>query len=85
MKIVNLTNVDEFFKVVDKCEGRVELVSSEGDRLNLKSKLSQYVSLAKLFMNEKEGIPELEVVAYEPQDTKLLIEFLMEGNGIKEE
>lgn len=46
MKISNIKDVDKFFQVIDSCKGRVELVTGEGDRLNLKSKLSQYVSLA---------------------------------------
>ena len=44
MKVSNIKDIDKFFAVVDSCEGRVELVTGEGDRLNLKSKLSQYVS-----------------------------------------
>ena len=44
MKVQNITDIEGFFKVVDSCEGKVELVTGEGDRLNLKSKLSQYVS-----------------------------------------
>ena len=61
MKITNITDVDAFFKAVDQCKGRVELVTGEGDRLNLKSKLSQYVSLANIFSNGAE-IPELEIL-----------------------
>ena len=48
MKVSNIKDVEKFFQVVDSCEGRVELVTGEGDRLNLKSKLSQYVSLANI-------------------------------------
>ena len=51
MKIQHIEDVDKFFKVVDQCKGTVELVSSEGDRINLKSKLSQYLSLANIFSN----------------------------------
>ena len=40
MKINKITNAQEFFKVVDDCKGRVELLTGEGDRLNLKSKLA---------------------------------------------
>ena len=65
MKVQNITDVEGFFKVVDSCKGRVELVTGEGDRLNLKSKLSQYVSLANIFSNGE--IPELEIVAYEKE------------------
>ena len=64
MKVQNITDIEGFFKVVDSCEGKVELVTGEGDRLNLKSKLSQYVSMANIFSNGE--IPELEVVAHEP-------------------
>lgn len=75
MRIHNIKNVKEFFKVVDECKGKVELVSDEGDRINLKSKLSQYVALAELFNNAT--IPELELVAYEPDDVDKLITFMM--------
>ena len=51
MKVQNIADVEGFFKVVDSCKGRVELVTGEGDRLNLKSKLSQYVSMANIFSN----------------------------------
>ena len=77
MKVQNNTDIDGFFKVVDECKGKVELVTGEGDRLNLKSKLSQYVSLANIFSNGE--IPELEIIAYEKEDTDRLIKFMLEG------
>lgn len=49
MKINKITNAQEFFKVVDDCKGRVELLTGEGDRLNLKSKLCQFISMTQLF------------------------------------
>ena len=75
MKVQNIKNIDKFFKVVDQCKGRVELVTGEGDRLNLKSKLSQYVSMANIFSNGE--ITELEIVAYEREDIDRLINFMM--------
>ena len=75
MKVQNIKNIDKFFKVVDQCKGRVELVTGEGDRLNLKSKLSQYVSMANIFSNGE--IPELEIIAYEKEDIDRLIDFMM--------
>ena len=78
MKVQNITDIDAFFKVVDACKGRVELVTGEGDRLNLKSKLSQYVSMANIFSNGE--IPELEIIAYEKEDTDRLINFMLNGN-----
>ena len=35
MKVSNIKDVEKFFEVVDSCTGRVELVTGEGDRLNL--------------------------------------------------
>lgn len=78
MKVQNITDVDKFFKVIENCKGRVELVTGEGDRLNLKSKLSQYVSLANIFSDGT--IAELEIIAYEPEDTHKLVEFMINGN-----
>ncbi|WP_028235834.1 hypothetical protein [Pseudobutyrivibrio sp. MD2005] len=76
MKITNIKDTEAFFKVVDSCAGRVELVTGEGDRLNLKSKLSQFVSLANIFQTN-DTIPELELIAYEPDDAKKLLEFMI--------
>ena len=75
MKIKNIENIDKFFEVINSCKGRVELVTDEGDRLNLKSKLSQYVALANLFSDGK--IKELELVAYDVDDTQRLITYMM--------
>lgn len=75
MKVTHIKDVEKFFEVVDSCAGRVELVTGEGDRLNLKSKLSQYVSLANIFSNGE--IPELEIVASEKEDIDKLINFMM--------
>ncbi len=75
MKVTNISDIDKFFKVVDSCKGKVELVTGEGDRLNLKSKLSQYVSMANIFSDGT--ISELEIVAYEPEDIDKLVNFMM--------
>lgn len=77
MKVQNITDIDAFFKVVDSCSGKVELVTGEGDRLNLKSKLSQCVSMANIFSNGE--IPELEIVAHEPEDIDKLVQFMING------
>ena len=51
-------------------------MTGEGDRLNLKSKLSQYVSMASIFQGRDE-IPELEIIAYEKEDINKLISFMI--------
>jgi hypothetical protein len=62
---------------LDKGKGRVELVTSEGDRLNLKSKLSQYIMLTKVFSEAK--IDEMELLVSEPEDMRKLLDYLIRG------
>ena len=77
MKIQNITNSEKFFDVINQCKGTVELLSREGDRINRKAKLSQYLSMATIFSNGY--IKELELVAYEPEDVERLIKFMVQG------
>ena len=77
MKIKNITDIKRFFEVVNKCKGRVELVTAEGDRLNLKSTLCQYVGLTDMFTEAK--IDDIEILVSEPEDIRLLMEFLIRG------
>ena len=66
MKVSNIKDIEKFFEVVDSCEGRVELVTGEGDR-----------SLANIFSGGE--IPELEIVAYEKEDIDKLMSFMING------
>ena len=74
MKVQHIHDLEKFFELIDSCEGKVELVTGEGDRLNLKSKLSQFVSLAKVFADDV--IPEMDLVVYEPEDAVHFINFM---------
>ena len=33
MKVQNITDIEGFFKAIDGCKGKVELVTGEGDHL----------------------------------------------------
>lgn len=77
MKVQNITNIDKFFETVDKCKGTVELLTPEGDRLNLKSQLCKYLALAKIFSDGK--IKEIEIICHEPKDVEKLIEYMVFG------
>ena len=77
MKIQNITDVEKFFEVVDQCKGTVELVSPEGDRINLKSKLATYLSMATIFSNGY--IKELDLVAHEKEDIQRIIKDICQG------
>ena len=73
MKVKKIADTESFFRVVESCIGKVELVTGEGDCLNLKSKLSQYISVASIFSNEE--IPDLQIIGYEEEDKKKLAKY----------
>ena len=77
MKFRHIKDIDGFFEAVGSCKGRVELVTDEGDRLNLKSKLTQYLSMATLFSNGY--IKELDLVAHDKEDIERLIKYMYQG------
>lgn len=74
-------NVPEFLKVLDDCKGNVFLVTNEGDKLNLKSKLSQLVGLTKLIEGGK--ITEAAIVCEDPDDESKLFRFNLFGENGK--
>ncbi len=77
MKITTITEPQKFFEVLGECKGRVELVTSEGDRLNMKSTLCQYIALTQMFKDAT--IDEVELVVSEPEDMYKLIKYLVRG------
>ncbi len=75
MRIKNIAEPTRFFAAVSECKGRVELLTSEGDCLNLKSALCQYIALTQMFQDQK--IEGVELSLSDPQDYALLVEFLI--------
>lgn len=75
MKIENVNNVEGLFNVLNACTGKVELVSSEGDRINLKSKLSQMLMMSQML--DQAYIKELELIVHEPADMKKVVDFMI--------
>ena len=63
-------NVSEFLAVLDTCEGNVYLVTRDGDKLNLCSKLSQLVGLTQLIEGGK--IAEASIVCDNKTDESKL-------------
>ena len=79
--IMNLHNIDvaEFLAVLDTCEGNVYLVTNEGDRLNLKSKLCQLLGLTKLIEGGK--IAEASIFCENKNDESKLFRFNFFGES----
>lgn len=73
--IMDLHNIDvaEFLAVLDTCEGNVYLVTNEGDKLNLRSKLCQLVGLTRLIEGGK--IAEASILCENPKDESKLFRF----------
>ncbi len=76
---LDLHDVDlqAFFAEIDKCEGDVFLVTNEGDRLNLKSKLCQLIGLTSLIEGGKIANAHLE--CQKPEDETKLFRFNIFG------
>ena len=70
--ILSMHNIEvsEFLAVLDTCEGNVYLVTRDGDRLNLRSKLSQLVGLTQLIEGGK--IADASIVCENKNDESKL-------------
>jgi len=77
MTVTNITNVEKFFATINKCEGKVELVTEQGDRFNLKSTLSQYVSYVRILSNCT--VPTIEIITSNHADAEKLMKFMING------
>lgn len=76
IKVEKVNRVKELFEVIDSCSSNVQLVTGEGDCLNMKSKLSQYLSMTRMFANG--DIPQMEFVVNDEQDAEKILTFLKE-------
>ena len=78
--ILSLHNVDvtKFLAVLDTCEGNVYLVTSEGDRLNLRSKLCQLVGLTRLIEGGRSA--EARIISENKNDESKLFRLNMFGD-----
>ena len=73
MKLSNVKDVQTFLNAVNACKSDVYLKSMEGDVLNLKSSLSQYIAIGRLL---EESGDSLELFAQTREDEAILMEML---------
>ncbi len=83
IKIEKVNQVKKLFEVIDSCSANVELRTGEGDCLNMKSKLSQYLSMTRMFANG--DVPQMEFVVKDREDGEKLAAFLEEDAQCTEE
>ena len=76
---IQIHNVDleDLVKVIDKCKGDVYLETSDGDSLNLKSRLCQMLGLTTTLSNTE--VNEAWVRCTNPQDETMLFRFNLYG------
>ena len=76
---IQLHNIDlaDFLKAVDECKGDVYLETSDGDVLNLKSKLCQMIGLSTILKNAE--VVEANIKCSNPEDETLLFRFNLYG------
>lgn len=79
MRLTNISEVDSFIKTVNECNGDVWLESSDGDRINLKSKLSQYIAISALVSIEGEN---LDLYCSLPEDEVKFLKFFKEHPSV---
>lgn len=72
MKLRNIDELNGFLNAVDKCKKDVYLMSAEGDKLNLKSLFSRYISMGKLL---SENGDRLELFCDSKEDEAIFFEF----------
>lgn len=77
MKLTNTANIDKFFEVVDKCEGRVEMLTENGDCLDLRPKLCQFVTLVKMLADG--NLERMEIIAENKKDRQKLMAYMING------
>ena len=76
---MNNVDVQAFMNALDHCKGNVYLVTEEGDKLNLKSKLSQITGLIKLVEGGK--VVDAKIIAEDPEDESYLFRLNLFGNN----
>ncbi len=76
---IRLHNVDfdDFIAAVEKCKGDVFLETTDGDVLNLKSKLCQMIGLSTILAHTE--IAEATVRCAKPEDETILFRFNLYG------
>ena len=77
MTLTNIKNVDKLLRTLEECEGDVELVTEQGDRYDLKSRLSQYVAFVKVLGNCT--IPSIELITSNHADAEKLMKLMING------
>ncbi len=67
----------KFIDALDRCKGRVLLVTDDGDQFNLKSTLSQLAGIVKLIEGGK--MVEAKIICEDPDDESMMFRLNLFG------
>lgn len=70
-------NLEDFIKAVDSCKGDVYLETTDGDVLNLKSRLCQMIGISTILKSTEIG--EATVRCTNPEDETALFRYNLYG------
>ena len=76
MRLTNISEVNSFINTVNECKGDVWLESVEGDKINLKSKISQYIAISALLSIEGD---KLDLYCSLSEDEEKFFKFFKEN------
>ena len=76
MRIKGINNLKKFFNAVHQCSGEVELITNDGNKLNLKSTLCQYIAITQMFDDDADIQWQLSLS--NDKDLELLKPFIIE-------
>ena len=76
MKLYDI-DVVKLIELLDKAKGNVYLVTDDGNKLNLKSKLLQLVGVRTLLEKTKNSTISAELSVENPEDELMFINYMM--------
>lgn len=79
MRLTNVSEVYNFINVVNECSGDVWLESIDGSKINLKSKLSQYIAIGALISVEGDN---LELYCSKKEDEARFFKFFNDNPNV---
>jgi len=79
MRLKNINEINDFLRIVDSCKGAVYLASQHGDRIYLKSRMSQYVAIGALLGEHGD---EFELFCTDKTDEAKFIGFFYTHEGV---
>lgn len=76
MKLYDI-DVLKLIDLLDKAKGNVYLITDDGNKLNLKSKLCQLVGIRSLLEKAKNSTISAELSVENPEDELMFINYMM--------